>query len=357
VLATHTRYLHDSILRYAEALISRLPPHLNSCIFVNSGSEANDVAWRMAKMAQGEGGALIMSHAYHGITDAIGALTPGAGDPQEPWVAAITAPAAHWSALDTLSEAETQAVRLDAEHAIARLGSQGRRPAAWFIDSGLTSSGIFDPPPGWGSAVAATVRAAGALLVADEVQYGLGRSGTHFWGFERRGLTPDIVTLGKPIGNGFPMGVIIANRDMIEEFQRRFGFFSTFGGNPVAAEAGLAVLEAIEEEALMANALGTGVYLKAGLHTLAERHSHLGKARGSGLLLGLPLLAADAKAAKRRTGAMLNALASQHRVLTGAEGPTGSVLKLRPSMQFRREHADRLLEAIDAVAGSMASTN
>jgi 4-aminobutyrate aminotransferase-like enzyme/Ser/Thr protein kinase RdoA (MazF antagonist) len=355
VLSTHTRYLHDSILRYAEALTSRLPPHLNSCIFVNSGSEANDVAWRMTKMASGRGGALIMSHAYHGITDAIGALTPGSGEPQEPWVAAIAAPAAHWGVGDTLSDEDLQGVRRDTEEAIARLDRGGLKPAAWFIDSGLTSSGIFDPPPGWARAVAATVRAAGALVVADEVQFGLGRSGSHFWGFERRGLTPDIVTLGKPIGNGFPMGVIIANRDMIEEFQRRFGFFSTFGGNPVAAEAGLAVLEVLEEESLMANALDTGTYLQNGLHLLAERHSHLGFARGSGLLLGLPVLDADAMAAKRRTTALLNALASRHRVLTGSEGPTGSLLKLRPSMQFRREHADRLLEAIDAVAGSMAS--
>jgi 4-aminobutyrate aminotransferase-like enzyme/Ser/Thr protein kinase RdoA (MazF antagonist) len=355
VLSTHTRYLHDSILRYAAALTSRLPPHLNCCIFVNSGSEANDVAWRMAKMASGRGGALIMSHAYHGITDAIGALTPGSGEPQEPWVSAIAAPAAHWGALHTLADEEIQAVRCDTEEAIARLDRRGLKPGAWFIDSGLTSSGIFDPPSGWAAAVAATVRAAGALVVADEVQYGLGRSGSHFWGFERRGLTPDIVTLGKPIGNGFPMGVIIANRGMIEEFQRRFGFFSTFGGNPVAAEAGLAVLEVLEEEDLMANALDTGAYLQNGLYALAQRHSHLGQARGSGLLLGLPVLDADAMAAKGRTTAMLNALASRHRVLTGSEGPTGSVLKLRPSLQFRREHADRLLEAIDAVAGSMAS--
>ena len=356
ILSTHTRYLHDSILRYAEALTSRLPAHLNSCIFVNSGSEANDVAWRMVKMASGQAGALIMSHAYHGITDAIGALTPGSGDPQEPWVSAIAAPADHWDAMHSWSDEETQVVRREVKRAVASLGARGFKPAAWFIDSGLTSSGIFDPPVGWASAVAEQVRAAGALVVADEVQYGMARSGSHFWGFERRGLIPDIVTLGKPIGNGFPMGVIIANRAMIEEFQHRFGFFSTFGGNPVAAEAGLAVLEVLEEEGLMSNSLETGAYLKTGLRELAQRHSHLGIARGSGLLLGLPVLDTEARAAKRRTSAMLNALASQHRVLTGSEGPTGSVLKLRPPLQFRRDHADRLIEAIDTVAASMASS-
>jgi 4-aminobutyrate aminotransferase-like enzyme/Ser/Thr protein kinase RdoA (MazF antagonist) len=345
VLATHTRYLHGSILRYAEGLTSRLPPHLNACIFVNSGSEANDVAWRIVKMATGQRGALIMRHAYHGITDAIGALTPGSQDPQEPWVAALALPKEGDSAECALRAAD---------EAIARLNEQALKPAAWFVDSALTSSGIFDPPAEWAQTIAARVRAAGGLVVADEVQYGLGRSGSHFWGFERRGLSPDIVTLGKPIGNGFPMGAIVANRDLIEEFQRRFGFFSTFGGNAVAAEAGLAVLQVIDEEHLMANALATGEYLRDALLAAASRHPQLGRVRGSGLLLGLPVNGSDVASAKARTRQIVNQLAARHRVLVGAEGPTGSVLKLRPPMSFRIEHADRLLQALDAAAAALA---
>ena len=142
----------------------------------------------------------------------------------------------------------------DADQAIAALAERGFAPAAFFIDTAITSSGIFDPPAAWAAAVTSRVRAAGSLIVADEVQYGLGRSGSHFWGFERRGIKPDIVTLGKPVGNGYPMGVVVANRALIEAFQAKFGFFSTFGGNAVAAAAGLAVLEVLDVEGLMANA-------------------------------------------------------------------------------------------------------
>lgn len=354
VLATHTRYLHDGILRYAEELTAGLPKHLNACIFVNSGSEANDVAWRMAKMATGGSGALIMSHAYHGITDAIGALTPGSATPQEPWVATLAAPALSWQWGEPLPEGAAALILKDAQGALEQLAERGERCAAFYLDSGITSTGIFDPPHAWAEIVSERVRAAGGLIVADEVQYGLGRSGSHFWSFERRGLRPDIVTLGKPVGNGFPMGVIVANRDLIEEFQRKYGFFSTFGGNAVAAAAGLAVLSVLKREGLQQNALHTGEYLRAGLSGLAKRHGVLGAVRGHGLLLGLEVKGGDAPEAKRRTGDIVNELASAHRVLIGSEGPNSSILKLRPPMPFYREHADLLLQAIDAAAGRMA---
>jgi 4-aminobutyrate aminotransferase-like enzyme len=194
------------------------------------------------------------------------------------------------------------------------------------------------------------MRAAGSLVVADEVQYGLGRSGSHFWGFERRGLKPDIVTLGKPVGNGYPMGVVVASRGLIEAFQARFGFFSTFGGNAVAAAAGLAVLAVLEREQLMANALAVGSYLRAQLESVAARHACLGTVRGNGLLLGLEVLGADAGAAKLRNKRIVNILAAEFRVLIGYEGPDASILKLRPPMPFHRDHADLLIQAIDAAA-------
>jgi 4-aminobutyrate aminotransferase-like enzyme len=149
------------------------------------------------------------------------------------------------------------------------LAERGHAPAAFFIDTAITSSGIFDPPPAWSAGVSARLREAGALIVADEVQYGLGRSGSHLWGFERRGLEPDIVTLGKPVANGYPMGVVVARRDLIEAFQKKFGFFSTFGGNAVAASAALAVLEVLERERLQANAADTGRYLRDRLSAVA----------------------------------------------------------------------------------------
>jgi 4-aminobutyrate aminotransferase-like enzyme/Ser/Thr protein kinase RdoA (MazF antagonist) len=350
ILATHTRYLHGDILEYAERLTARLPAHLDTCIFVNSGSEANDVAWRMAQMATGHRGGLVMDHAYHGITEAVSALTPGVGQPHDPRVVTIAPPPAHLRVGDEMGAAELAAAVQDTDGAIARLAERGFAPAAFFIDTGVTSSGIFDPSPAWAAAVSAGVRAAGGLVVADEVQYGLGRSGSHFWGFERRGLEPDIVTMGKPVGNGYPMGVVIANRALIEAFQAKFGFFSTFGGNPVAAAAGLAVLNVLDHEQLMANAAATGGYLRGQLESVAARHECLGQVRGAGLLLGLDVLGPDGQAAKRRTKRIVNALASEFRILIGYEGPGASILKLRPPMPFGREHADLLVHAIDEAA-------
>jgi 4-aminobutyrate aminotransferase-like enzyme/Ser/Thr protein kinase RdoA (MazF antagonist) len=350
ILATHTRYLHANILEYAEQLTARLPAYLDACIFVNSGSEANDVAWRMAQMATGHGGGLIMEHAYHGITDAVAALTPSVGQPRDPRVVTIAPPPVHLRVTDEMSAAELAAAVQDADAAIARLAERGFAPAAFYMDTGITSSGIFDPPPAWAAAVTARVRAAGGLVVADEVQYGLGRSGSHFWGFERRGLDPDIVTMGKPVGNGYPMGVVVARRALIEAFQAKFGFFSTFGGNAVAAAAGLAVLEVLDREQLMANAAATGAYLREQLESVAARHESLGRVHGAGLLLGLDVLGPLGQASKLRNKRIVNALASEFRILIGYEGPEASILKLRPPMPFRREHADLLVQAIDAAA-------
>jgi 4-aminobutyrate aminotransferase-like enzyme/Ser/Thr protein kinase RdoA (MazF antagonist) len=350
ILATHTRYLHESILDYAEQLTARFPAHLNACIFVNSGSEANDVAWRMARMATGHSGGVVMENAYHGITDAVAALTPSVGTPHDPRVVTLAPPPQGLQAGDAMSAAELAAAVRDVDGAIETLRERGTAPAAFYIDTAITSSGIFDPPPAWAAAVTARMRAAGSLIVADEVQYGLGRPGSHFWGFERRGLEPDIVTLGKPVANGYPMGVVVANRALIEAFQAKFGFFSTFGGGAVAAAAGLAVLEVLDTEKLTVNAASVGSYLREQLESVAARHECLGGVRGTGLLLGLEVLERDGSPSKLRNKRIVNALASQSRILIGYEGPHASILKLRPPMPFRREHADLLVQAIDAAA-------
>jgi 4-aminobutyrate aminotransferase-like enzyme/Ser/Thr protein kinase RdoA (MazF antagonist) len=350
ILATHTRYLHEKILDYAERLTARFPAHLNACIFVNSGSEANDVAWRMARMATGHRGGLVMENAYHGVTDAVAALTPSRGRPHDPWVVTIAPPPDGLGAGDAMSAAELAAAARDVDGAIETLRERGFAPAAFYIDTAITSSGIFDPPPAWAAAVTARMRAAGSLIVADEVQYGLGRPGSHFWGFERRGLEPDIVTLGKPVANGYPMGVVVANRTLIEAFQAKFGFFSTFGGGAVAAAAGLAVLEVLDSEKLTANAASVGGYLREQLESVAARHECLGSVRGTGLLLGLEVLERDGSPSKLRNKRIVNALASVARILIGYEGPYASILKLRPPMPFRREHADLLARAIDEAA-------
>ena len=355
LLATHTRYLHGNVLEYAEALTARCAPHLNACIFVNSGSEANDVAWRLAQFATGHRGAIVMAHAYHGITDAVAALTPGSGQPTDPRVVTLAPPPATLGAEDAMPPGALEAAVADVDAALRGLAGRNLAPAAFFIDTALTSTGIYDPPPAWLAAVSARVRAAGGLIVADEVQYGLGRSGSHFWGFERRGVSPDIVTLGKPVGNGYPMGVVIADRALIEGFQSAHGFFSTFGGNPVAAAAGMAVLKAIDCERLMANALTTGDNLRRRLADLAGRHACLGRVRGAGLLLGLEVRGAEGAGARAHAKEIVNALASRARILIGSEGPAADILKLRPPLVFREEHADLLVNAIGAAAQAIDS--
>jgi 4-aminobutyrate aminotransferase-like enzyme len=353
LLATHTRYLHAHILDYAERLTATLPAHLDTCMFVNSGSEANDVAWRLAQFATGRRGGLVMAHAYHGITDAVAALTPSTGQPRDARVVTLAAPPPGLTRDDELPREALEAAQRDVDRAVAVLADRGHAPAAFFIDTAITSTGIFDPPPLWSEGISARLREAGALIVADEVQYGLARSGSHFWGFERRGLEPDIVTLGKPVANGYPMGVVVASRELIEAFQNTYGFFSTFGGNVVAASAALAVLDVLERERLQANAAETGRYLRDRLTALASRQPRLGAVRGTGLLLGLEVKESAAGTPRQSAKRIINHLAAVARVLIGYEGPDASLLKLRPPMPFRPEHADRLIDALDEAATAL----
>lgn len=354
-IASNTRYLDVRIIEYVERLTATLPSDLDACLFVNSGSEANDIAWRMAKSHTGHDGALVMKFAYHGITDAITALSPAICPNVPPHVEQLAAPAMGSSvarlrplaptATDAASSTraviqhQATAAEADATEGLARLAARGFKPAALILDSALTSTGIFDPPPGWISPIAAAVREAGGLIIGDEVQFGLGRSGSDFWGFTRRGYHPDIVTLGKPVGNGYPLGVVITRRSILEKFQRDTGFFSTFGGNPVAAAAGLAVLDVLESERLVENARTTGDYFIKKLRQLAEKYDAITDVRGSGLLIGAEL--ADRAKAKR----VVNGL-RQRGVLIGSEGPLANVLKLRPPMPFRTEHADIVIAAL-----------
>lgn len=331
-IASNTRYLDTRIIEYVERLTETLPPDLDACLFVNSGSEANDIAWRMAKSHTGHEGALVMTFAYHGITDAVTALSPAICPKVPPHVEQLAAPAT----TDIAAAAEAGVA-----NALARLESRGFKPAALMIDSAITSTGIYDPPPAWIAPIAAAVRKAGGLVIGDEVQFGLGRSGSHFWGFTRRGYHPDIVTLGKPVGNGYPLGVVITRRALLEKFQRDTGFFSTFGGNPVAAAAGLAVLDVLDKERLVENARTTGDYFARRLKELAQTQPIIRDVRGCGLMIGVELT--DRATTKR----VVNGL-RERGVLTGSEGPLGNVLKLRPPMPFHMDHVEIVIEALNA---------
>jgi 4-aminobutyrate aminotransferase-like enzyme len=344
-LNTNTRYLFGNIVDYAERLTALLPDSLETCSFVNSGSEANDTAWRMACHATGHRGAIVMEHAWHGITEATSALSP--------YGPATRARAAHVRTLAAPDPyraghpVEAGDYAADIDRAIAELGACGHGVAAFVVDSGFTSNGIPDVPPGYLALVCDKVRAAGGLVIADEVQMGFARPGTHFWGFETHGIHPDMVTMGKPIGNGYPLGVVVTSRALRDGFGADTDFFSTFGGNPVGCAAGLAVLDVIAREGLQERARDTGDYLRERLRALSNAHALIGDVRGRGLLVGVELVQnrGSRRPAPEALRAVLDHLRDDH-VLVGTDGPHGNVMKIRPPLAFGREHADMLVEAM-----------
>ena len=349
-LNTNTRYVYRNILDYADRLAASMPGELSVCVFVNSGSEANDIALRMARAHTGRDGALVMEHAYHGGTEAVDALSPSgvSKGALAPHVRTLTPPDTYRGPFRGGEANLAARYAKCADDAIGSLAEAGHELAVFMIDASFCSNGIIDVPEGYLAAVADKVRAAGGVLVADEVQCGFGRPGSHMWGFETHGVAPEIVTLGKPIGNGHPIGAIVTTPEILRSFTRRSGYFSTFGGNPVACAAGLAVLDVLEREELLANAGDVGGYLKEGIRALAQRHRLIGDVRGQGLLIGVELVRdrATQEPAGDETVRVMNHL-RDNGVLVGHEGEFGNVLKIRPPMVFGRQHADILIEALD----------
>jgi 4-aminobutyrate aminotransferase-like enzyme len=231
--------------------------------------------------------------------------------------------------------------------AIADLERLGMRVAALLIDSIFSSDGIYADPPGFLSQAIDVVHSAKGLFIADEVQPGFGRSGTRWWGFQRHGVEPDIVTLGKPMGNGFPMGAVVTRPEILAAFCNQVGYFNTYGGSPVAAAVGLAVLDVIEQEGLMNNAHRVGDYLRQRLFELSKRHEMIGEVRGAGLFIGVELIQQrNGTPAPQLAKSIINGLRDRH-VLIGAAGRLGAVLKIRPPLCFSAAQADQLVAALD----------
>ena len=354
-LNINTRYLYKGVVEYADRLTSLFPKDLNACVFVNSGSEANDIAWRMAQFTTGGRGALVLDHGYHGITQATADLTPSDwfGDPPL-HVRTTTAPDPYRGPhrQGELELAERYAEDLD--RAIDELVRHDMKPAAFMVDTVFTSSGIPEVPAGYLAAARSLIRNVGGLFIADEVQAGFGRCGTHMWGYLAHGVAPDIVTLGKPVGSGYPLGVVITRRKILDDFVKASGFFSTFGGNPVACAAGMAVLDVIEGEDLLSNAEETGEFLRQAIRELMPRHALIGDVRGRGLMIGVELVRdrSSLEPAAEEATRMLD-LMREEGVLIGRTGPLRNVLKIRPPLVFRRDHAEILLEALDRSLGKL----
>jgi len=350
LLAVHSRYLHEAIVELAERLQATLPPSLDAVIVLNSGSEANDLAWRIARAATGRTGAVVTEFAYHGLTEATHALSPeewAAGE-RPAHVATVPAPDGYRGAYrsDQAGWAERYAAHVD--EAAAALGSRG--VAAMYVDPAFTADGILAPPPGYLREAARRVRDLGGVLIADEVQAGHGRSGSHLWSFQPSGIEPDMVVMGKPMGNGFPVAALVASSRVLAAVPEETELFSTFGGNPVACAAALAVLAVVEDEGLTQHAAEMGGYLREGLRALQARHPRIGDVRGPGLLLGVEFVEdPETRApAAGRAGRVAEAMRDRG-ILLGTTGPAGNVLKIRPPLVFQRDHADLLLETLDEV--------
>jgi 4-aminobutyrate aminotransferase-like enzyme len=326
-------------------------------MFVNSGSEANDLAWRLSTAATGRGGAIVTANAYHGMTAATTDLSPEGWAPgtAPPHVETVPAPDAYRGPYRADDPAWVDRYAAHVPAAGAALAVRGHDVGVCMLDPAFTSDGIHFPPAGYLRAVVDAVRDAGAIIVVDEVQTGYGRTGSDLWGFAASEVTPDIVTLGKPAGNGYPLGVVVTRAGIAEAFARTSEFFSTFGGNPVACAAGLAVLEVIEEEALERRAAEAGRRLIAGLRDLASRHPPIGDVRGAGLLIGVELVDGDGRPSRAHADAVMNGMRDRG-VLIGTTGADGNVLKIRPPLVISDAECDLLLSTLDDALDDAAAT-
>ena len=346
VLNTNTRYLHDNIVLYAEKLTSKLP--LKICYFLNSASEANELALRLARAHTSREDVIVLENAYHGNTTTLIDISPykfdgPGGKGRKPWVHVAPIPDDYRG---PYKRDDRQAGAKYARH-VAEIAERVK-PAAFIAESLPSVGGQIVLPPGYLSDVYKSVRAAGGVCIADEVQVGFGRLGSCFFGFEMQDVVPDIVVLGKPIGNGFPLAAVITTPEIAASFDNGMEFFSTFGGNPVACAAGLAVLEVLEEEGLQENARVVGDYWLKALR--AMDCEMIGDVRGSGLFLGVELVRDQPtlEPASAEASRVVNLL-RERGILAGTDGPHHNVIKLRPPLCFTKGDADRFVEVLGEV--------
>jgi 4-aminobutyrate aminotransferase-like enzyme len=357
-LNTNTRYLHDNIVEYALRLTATLPKSLSVVFLTNSGTEANDLALRLARAHTKARGVVVVDHAYHGHSPSMIELSPykfngKGGEGKAEHVGVVAMPDTFRGMFHESAEAGGQYGRL-LHAAIADLQVRNIAAAAFYCESLLGCGGQRVLPEGYLSEAYAIVHAAGGVCVADEVQVGFGRAGECFWAFETQGVVPDIVTLGKPIGNGHPMGAVVTTPEIAASFVTGMEYFNTFGGNPVSCAIALAVLDVIAEEQLQENARRVGAFLLQGLRDLQQRHACIGDVRGQGLFIGAELMrdrdtrTPDASKAKAVVEAM-----KARRVLLSTEGPDDNVLKIKPPIVFTQAHAEQFLDKLEQVLAAM----
>lgn len=352
-LNTHTRYLYDNVYTYAERLLATYPTEVSNIVFTCTGSESVDLALRIARTVTGGTGFIVTENAYHGNTTTATEVSPSSksGEPSNPNIFLVPAP-------DTYrhpnGEAEAAFVESIAQ-ALAKMKTAGIKPAGIIADSILSSDGVYPGAPGFLAEAAVLVRKAGGVYIADEVQPGFGRTGVAMWGFQRHGIVPDLAVMGKPMGNGYPMGGVTVKPEILAKFGAKSGYFNTFGGSPVAAAAGMAVLDILEDEQLQANAKETGAYFLQRLKEVSKTSGHVGDARGVGLFVGLEIV--ESRKSKKPDQAhavkVVNALRDRN-ILTGTAGKHGNILKIRPPLCFTREHADMFVNGLEDALASIS---
>ena len=337
-LNTHTRYLAEQPLQLAEELLATLLPESGRVIFTCTGSEANDLAVRISKAVTGGSGFIITEFSYHGVTDVLSGMSPEDGGPLGPGVYTVPAP---------LGAAGAAVFGARVRQCLERMQRDGVRPAALLVDTIFSSDGVVAEPCGFLADAVRKVHAAGGLFIADEVQPGFGRLGEKMWGFQRHGVMPDLITMGKPMGNGHPIAAVAGRTSVFAEFAKGRRYFNTYGGNSVSCATALAVLQVIRTQNLLDNARRTGEYLRRGLHELAQRHPTIREVRGVGLFIGVelgnPAGGADGSAETRR---VVNGMCRRG-VLVGSTGRHGNVVKIRSPLTLEPAHADLLLDALD----------
>ncbi len=356
LLNTHTRYLHENVVKLGERLGAKFSEKLSACWFVCTGTEANDLATQIAKTVTGHYGMVVSEGSYHGNSDLVLKLSTSSYPAKDrpDWLAAATAPDTYRGPYRAGSEPggeEALAERYadSVAEGVAGLADHGYQPAAMLVDSSWDDNGLFVPPKGYLARAASIVRAAGGLFIADEVQAGYCRLGDTWWGHERYDVVPDIVVLGKPMGGGHPVAAVVSTPEIAAAFGEQIDYFNTFGGNPVSAAAALAVLDVIDEEGLLKNAHEVGRHLERSLAELANEHPIIGNVRGSGLFWGIDLVS-DRESRQPLGPAEAKHIVSaicREGVLMGLMGSHGNVLKMRPPLPFSRDNADHALEVVD----------
>ena len=356
-LNTNSRYLHDNITQYARRLCDTMPDGLDVCYFVNSGSEANELALRLARAATASHDVLVIDGAYHGHTSNCIEMSPykfngRGGHAKASWVHVVPMPDTYRGEIRDRDAGAGYA--LEVGRVIGEACSGGGSIAAFFAETMLSCGGQIPLPAGYLSAAFEHVRRAGGLCIADEVQVGFGRVGDAFWGFELSEVIPDIVVMGKPIGNGHPLGAVVTTRAIADAFDNGMEYFSTFGGNPVSCACGLAVLDVIEEEALQERSRVLGHRFLEGLESLKKKHSIIGDVRGRGLFIGMELVR-DRKTlepADVEATTLVNRMKDRG-VLLSTDGPLHNVIKIKPPLVLDEFDIDMTVRLLDDVLASL----